>query len=109
MYEPRNVWLWKDGVGKPIEIRGLKFHRVFQDDHYFHFGDKRIMNISVIHEDETENEIELELCCAMCSSAYGWSSAQFDKIWAAASKSLPIKIPSSVDSVEKFKQFVKTL
>lgn len=68
------------------------------------------MNFSVIHEDETENEFEIEVCCEVCSlQKYGWSTAIHNKLMEMVRSNQPIKTPASVDSDEKFKAFVKTL
>ena len=65
------------------------------------------MEISVIHEDGTENEFEIVLCCKDCAAKdYGWSVAQFDRI---ISSTEPIHVPNSIKSVFDFQKFVKNL
>lgn len=68
---------------------------------------KKIMNIAVVQEDGTENEFELEMCCATCATRiYGWTAHQFNKIYEMNES---IKIPDNITTAEEFKQFVKTL
>ena len=42
------------------------------------------MLLSVISiEEETENEIEVEVCCpSCCRDLYGWNKEQFEKVYA---------------------------
>jgi hypothetical protein len=71
------------------------------------FGEKKKMNIAVVQEDGTENEFELEMCCADCAyRLYGWSGAQFEKV---SKLEEPMKVPDNITTTEQFKQFVKTL
>jgi hypothetical protein len=65
------------------------------------------MNIPVIQEDGTENEFEIEMCCAMCANTnYGWSVEQFCKVYERADKGEAITVPNDVSSEDKFKLFV---
>jgi len=74
------------------------------------FNRREVMNVPVVYEDETENEFDVELCCAECSAkTYGWSSGQFSKVSDSIKNGIAIKIPDHVDSENKFKDFVKTL
>lgn len=76
----------------------------------FGFGEKKQMNISIVHEDGSENEFEIDLCCDACAlKDYGWSNAQFVKVIQSVDKGEPLKISDSIDSEVKFKEFVKTL
>jgi hypothetical protein len=68
------------------------------------------MNIPVIHENETENEFEVELCCPACATkTYGWLPNQFNKIYDSAIKGESIKVPDNVNSEKEFIAFVKTI
>lgn len=72
------------------------------------FGVKKKMNISVVQEDGTENEFELEMCCPDCATRlYGWTTAQFNKISTLGKE--PLKVPDNIITTEQFKQFVKSL
>lgn len=72
--------------------------------------EKNTMNIPVIYDDETENEFDIELCCASCAKkAYGWDEAKFKSVCDNVSNGIAIKLPNSIDSDGKFKEFVKTL
>jgi len=70
----------------------------------------RVMNIPVIHEDETENEFDIEMCCEACASKnYGWTGTQYTEVYQKAEKGEPIQIPDDVTDETKFRAFVKTL
>lgn len=74
------------------------------------FDERKKMNIPIIHEDETENEFEVELCCSTCAQqAYLWKLEQFNKVYKAATNSEPIKVPDNVNSEKQFIEFVKSL
>ena len=74
------------------------------------YGGNRIMNIAVVHEDGTENEFDVELCCDGCAQkAYGWTKEQFSFVYSKADKGEALQIPNRVDSEVKFKQYVKSL
>ena len=71
---------------------------------------REVMNVPVVYEDETENEFDIELCCAECATqAYGWSAAQFTRILESVNKGFAIQVPDSIDSENRFKDFVKSL
>lgn len=66
------------------------------------------MNIPVVQEDGTENEFELDICCDNCAyKEYQWQPAQFIAAVNAITNGSPIKVPNSIDSVEKFKEFIR--
>jgi hypothetical protein len=68
------------------------------------------MNIPIIHENETENEFEVELCCPTCATQiYLWTLKQYDKVCQAAKNGEPIKVPDNVNSEKQFIEFVKSL
>ena len=65
------------------------------------------MNIAVLHEDGTENEFEIEMCCDLCANtSYKWNAYQFNKVLDKSGKGEPIKVPDNVDSEKKFIEFV---
>lgn len=68
------------------------------------------MNIAVVYEDDTENEFEIEICCASCAmNSHAWTMAQFDFVCKKMNENQAIKIPSSVISEKEFIQFVRTI
>lgn len=70
---------------------------------------REVMNISVVHEDGTENEFDIELCCVECAAkSYKWNDAQFMKIWNNVQANTAIQVPDHIDSETKFIEFVKT-
>lgn len=99
---------WQTRLSKYVEFQQSHnyFHHFFN---HWSYGAKK-MNIAVVHDDGTENEFEVELCCVECAAkSYGWSSAQFCSIHKKAIDGDSIKIPDSVDSDKKFIAFVKGL
>jgi hypothetical protein len=97
-----------------IQSRMLNANRIIDYHEYWHQHyhelsgkKKKIMNIAVVQEDGTENEFELEMCCAECATRiYGWTANQFNKI---LQMNDPVKIPDNITTAEQFRQFVKTL
>lgn len=68
------------------------------------------MNIPVIQEDGTENEFEVELCCLDCARRdLGWSLEQYSFVLEKANNNKSINIPNNIDSILKFRNYVKTL
>lgn len=68
----------------------------------------RVMNIPVVHEDGIENEFDVEMCCAECARKnYGWSDAQYLKVYQKADKGESIQIPDNITDENKFKDFVR--
>lgn len=71
---------------------------------------KRVMNIAVIHEDETENEFEVELCCSACAvNNYRWSDNQYNKVCDAAHGKLILTVPNNINTEAGFIEFVRSL
>jgi len=69
---------------------------------------KKRMDISLIYEDGSENEIEITLCCIDCAYLkYGWNKRIFDRIFSAASKHQPITVPSHIRNNQDFILFMK--
>jgi hypothetical protein len=68
------------------------------------------MDLPIIYSDNTENEIEIDLCCAECAKVnYGWTKSQFDKIMKDYVKTLaPIKVPDSIKTQQSFYKWVAT-
>jgi hypothetical protein len=73
-------------------------------------GVKTKMDISVIYDDETEAEFELEFCCASCAvEQWGWTVNQFSRAYNRAVSSEPIRIPNNVKTLTEFKTYLKNL
>lgn len=68
------------------------------------------MNISVIQEDGTENEFEVAICCVDCASIeLGWRNDQYNFIIKKVNNNESINVPNHIDSLIKFKNYIKTL
>lgn len=67
------------------------------------------MDISIVYDDGSENEFDLPLCCASCSSSkYGFSAAQHDKVRAIIDKGTALKVPDDTTTLQKLVAFIKT-
>lgn len=68
------------------------------------------MNIPVIHDDGTENEFEIDLCCKNCVyNKYKWNNNTYDYIRAVASRGNPIKLSSDINSEQKFIEHISKI
>lgn len=66
------------------------------------------MDISIIQDNEIEDELKVNLCCKTCATNdYGWTEAQFDFIYGKLKKGEAIEVSSSVSTPAKFTEFVK--
>jgi hypothetical protein len=66
------------------------------------------MLISVLHDNEVENELEIDLCCAdCCRSKYGWSTIQYQKACSMILGKSMIGLPNNIDNESKFAEFLK--
>lgn len=64
------------------------------------------MDISAVHDDGTEVEFEINICCVSCAQSYGWSADQFDKIYKKIQAG-QLQVPASIKSNDDFIRFVK--
>lgn len=101
---------WQVELRKYIERKTHNDHNnLWHFFNHWSYGVKK-MNIPVVHDDGTENEFEVELCCIDCAAkTYGWSPTQFGSIHKKAIDGESIKVPDGVNSEQKFIAFVKTL
>ena len=68
---------------------------------------KTNMDISVIYEDETEAEFELDFCCVGCAKEQcGWTHDQYLKAYNRSISNEPIKIPSNIKTLTQFKNYL---
>ena len=66
--------------------------------------------ISIIHEDETENEFEIDICCEDCAkSDYGWNKEQYDLFCSRVHHTQPFRVPDSIQSDKQLIAYVQTL
>lgn len=90
----------------PVDtILGHHYNNAFGGVEYRKGG---VHTISILHEDETENEFDVELCCETCASRYyGWTANQFNKVMCMTSGKEEIRIPSFVKDAREFKIYIR--
>lgn len=93
-------------MGRAVFYPLYPFYPLYLD---YHHPRMTPMQISIVHEDGTENEFEIPICCPDCSRGRGWSEMQHTKIYGAATNGETIKVPDYVHNEEQFIQYVKSL
>lgn len=65
------------------------------------------MYISVIQDDEVENEIDIQWHCqGCCKTTYGWSDDQYEFVKKFVEEDKPIPIPFGIDTASKFGMYI---
>lgn len=96
------------GPLKNILVRDF-WYQPSQKLYDFHIGVSRKMIVSVIHDDGTENEFELELCCIECAAAaYKWTPDQYLNILNNYRNKTFENVPTDVNSSGRFIDFVRS-
>jgi hypothetical protein len=72
---------------------------------FYKIHSTKTMDISIIRDDETEDEIELALCCHVCS---GWKEEIFNEIYNLAAANKPINVPNHIITADQFRTYFST-
>jgi hypothetical protein len=64
------------------------------------------MFIAILQDGEVENEVDVDLCCAVCSK---WSVGQFNFVTGLIAQEKPIPVPAEVDNAKAFREYIKTM
>lgn len=69
------------------------------------------MFISIINENEIENEIDIcWACCFNCTNLINrWSQKQYDYVKKHIDDQVALSVPSSVNTDTKFNEYIKSL
>lgn len=75
----------------------------------FNFNRKK-MDISVLYEDETEGEFDLNICCPECSALHwNWSRPTYEKVISMIKNNLSLKIPNHIITEQHFIDYLKNI
>lgn len=75
----------------------------------YHFGAKITMQVSVIYEDETENEFDVAICCVDCArTQYGLNDESYQRLLSRVQDSEAVKLPAHIQDAKALVEFLVT-